>query len=480
MDSLRSQLPNLNPAVAAKDSLSWIHHLHDTEKRLSETGVGTDEHRAAWGDHDQCKAWETEFQRFALGESGRELRESLAALIKGEISADPAFFSDALRLTQAVVNGYVHNWDWFDRISPQERSQIADTAINFLESFHQPTDNYFLHLATKTWEERIRSAPDAWFKSSAIQDNMMPFRINNRQYAIVTTVHDRSVCIVAPASESQQLDKLFEELNEAGPAYEKAATGRAEYLAEFRGRDMGDWPYEAIDLWQDYTPEMRHYFRLQHEVRAHFFDESEWDKKQRETGSYTNKPREDRVLAIDNVFFSEGISKSAKEEEVFAQQLFFSKAIRSEFEKDFGLSLDSLSLREQFHFQRLVRERTLGDIQPIKDFTHNFGTNGLRTFLVTAGDEALRDKVFGFSQTVSREDAKRVFEAYGQLVGAIDSTGDYLREQFGVESSAAVESIIGKQLNRAKKLLEQAHEYKKIQPNLQHSLSLYARMRGSL
>jgi len=148
-------------------------------------------------------------------------------------------------------------------------------------------------------------------------------------------------------------------------------------------------------------------------------------------------------------------------EELHDHAYMLSKPVRLRIKEDFGAEITHLSLREQFRFLNYLKSVDLNNAQNVQEFTKSFGDDGLRTFLVTSSDEPLRKQVFDFAQSVpKKEQADAVFAAYGELVSGIDSMGDYLREAFGVESSEVAESVVAKQLDRARNLLAQAHEYK--------------------
>ncbi|OGG52462.1 hypothetical protein A3H16_04120 [Candidatus Kaiserbacteria bacterium RIFCSPLOWO2_12_FULL_53_8] len=153
-------------------------------------------------------------------------------------------------------------------------------------------------------------------------------------------------------------------------------------------------------------------------------------------------------------------------------------SVRKGIESPMSVLLSQLSIREQLQLLKYVRTANSSAFDELRIFGERFREPGLRTFLLTADDKELRQKVYEFTYTRFEGDnrqgyggyspvfgqidkiAHKVFGAYGQLVKSIDSVGDYLREAFGNESSAAAEKIVERQLDRARNLLSSAYDSK--------------------
>lgn len=161
--------------------------------------------------------------------------------------------------------------------------------------------------------------------------------------------------------------------------------------------------------------------------------------------------REDVALPTDG---------TAAEEELHDYAYMLSRPIRGIVKEDFGADITHLSLREQFRFLNYLKSVDLKNAQNVQQFTKSFGDDGLRTFLVTANDSALRDEVFEFAQSVPKEQAEGVFAAYGKLVSGIDGIGEYLREAFGREGADVEQQVVERLLTRARGVLAKSHEYK--------------------
>jgi len=152
--------------------------------------------------------------------------------------------------------------------------------------------------------------------------------------------------------------------------------------------------------------------------------------------------------------------KQNEAEELHDYEYMLSKPIRSIIKEDFGADITHLSLREQFRFLNFLKTVDFKQANNVQEFTKSFGDDGLRTFLVTADDEQLRSNVFEFAESTPKEEARKVFEAYGKLVSGIDSVGDYLREQFGHTGGEATKEVVERMLGRARGLLAHAYEHK--------------------
>ena len=135
----------------------------------------------------------------------------------------------------------------------------------------------------------------------------------------------------------------------------------------------------------------------------------------------------------------------------------FSPDIRGAVQRETSVDLSHLSVREQLYFFRFAYNVDANYGEKLNAFAREFGDNGLKTFLVSSDDPALREKVFEFAGSVPKEEAQKVFEAYGKLVTGIDSMGDYLREQFGHEGGDVAQKVVERMLGRARAGLTHPH-----------------------
>ncbi len=150
----------------------------------------------------------------------------------------------------------------------------------------------------------------------------------------------------------------------------------------------------------------------------------------------------------------------ATDDRKYLYKYFSSYGMRRKVENDFGVSIASLHFAEQMEFMDLLNSADTENFAQYQEFCSLYGVDALRTFLVTNKDSVLRDKVFEFARATTPEQARAVFAAYGSLVESIDHMGEYLRESFGAQDTGAVGAVVERQLNRARKLLADAHTYK--------------------
>lgn len=262
---------------------------------------------------------------------------------------------------------------------------------------------YFVLTAIREFSERIIGRGEY----SSDPDSLVPFEITNGVYAAFSM--DKNRIYVASASDSEGIENSFK--YGWGPEYKERGYDAATYKLEYFDEDLLDAHDSIIDsgtLLTDLFPE-----------------------------EFKDNPAllKDYVTLMHSRF-------------------------RSIIEEDLGFRLRDLSVREQLFFLQYAKQTSQLGIESLKTFTHMYGSDGLRTFLVTANDEQLRERVFEFAKNVPEEKAKEVFAAYGKLVGVIDDLSTYLQQTFGAKNRESTNALTQKILERAKKLLASAHEYK--------------------
>ncbi len=435
-----------------QQSFDWAKYEREVAFRSS-AAVGLDEHCSARSAYEKSMAWRTQLQRTLLENGNGERLAEFANVIKSEIARNASSFPDAVSLLQVVSTGYIHNWNWKNK----ERPVMQQRAVDFLNQFQQPSDNYFLSLTAAVEKERVSAkAANEWFNEPDNLQSWLPFRANNSQYAMLVPHEGRSVLLATSQSESLQISQLLHNLSETQSAYEAALNKKDEILAPYWGSDVANWPYDIIDIWKNDPTEVRKYRKLEQDIRSFFLTKHE---NQPASVNYVGVPRKDHEVGFDVFVPDNGVDKKAIFDEA-TLQLYFSDPIRKAVEEDLGFSLGELSLREQWHYFAALHGKTVTESGVVNNFARSFGVDGLRTFLVTANDENLREAVFTLAKDVPEIDAKKVFEAYGKLIAGIDTMGEYLQRSFGVSGKDAVQNIVSRRLDKARDLLRKAHEYK--------------------
>jgi hypothetical protein len=146
------------------------------------------------------------------------------------------------------------------------------------------------------------------------------------------------------------------------------------------------------------------------------------------------------------------------DEDVLLFQHVHSGELASKIEGEFGFSLSSLSLKEQYFFLGYLKRVTPISAETMKRFTSLYGVDGMRTFLsLERGEESLSDHIVAFGQ--HSEIAGTVFKYYGELLDSAERAEILVREVSGCEGDTC--TVLANQvreniLKRAQKDLENA------------------------
>lgn len=153
----------------------------------------------------------------------------------------------------------------------------------------------------------------------------------------------------------------------------------------------------------------------------------------------------------------EGLER-VTDEDVLLFQHVHSGELACKIEGEFGFSLSSLSLKEQYFFLSYLKRVTPISADTMKRFTSLYGVDGMRTFLsLERGDESLSDHIVAFGQHA--EVAGTVFRYYSELLNSAERADALVQEVSDCEGELCIE--LGNQvreniLNRAQKDLEKA------------------------
>lgn len=109
-------------------------------------------------------------------------------------------------------------------------------------------------------------------------------------------------------------------------------------------------------------------------------------------------------------------------------------------EKVFGLNLLDLSIKEQFYFLNYLKQVTNTEVEEVKNFTKEYGVQGMRTFLSLQqyGDD-MGDKIVGFG--TAHESAGEVFASYGALLDEVESFEDFVHHELVCDQENCKELI---------------------------------------
>lgn len=295
----------------------------------------------------------------------------------------------------------------------EEEKERGYQAAQVLNEFANTTPSFvqgeFDTEATYLFAERARAFAYETLELSEQNDFDIhkPFEISKGMYAVFTADKDR--VYVADVEQSTEIKRRLEH----APPIQKEETGQ--YFARFTRIRAPEEYYEAVD-----------------EII-------------------------DAGTSLDDIFQGFAIQDKDLLQDYITMLQSPSRLV---IEDDFGVQLKDLTIREQFYFLNYLKQTNVEKVAEVGEFVSAYGIDGLRTFLVTESDPALRQEVFSFAQESSYDEGKAVFEAYGKLVESIDTVGEYLHESFDSKERGATGEVVERLLTRARTLLHSAHEYK--------------------
>jgi hypothetical protein len=131
---------------------------------------------------------------------------------------------------------------------------------------------------------------------------------------------------------------------------------------------------------------------------------------------------------------------------------------REKIEKDFNISLEQLTLKEQFQFLNHLKSKENEDFKRIESCCKRFGTPFARTFLsIEQGGKEMGGKILVLGEKLPKESADILFKTYGEIINTTNSIEQILKEilpEYIVEESSDEILDIRKSLFvRAKDLL---------------------------
>lgn len=127
---------------------------------------------------------------------------------------------------------------------------------------------------------------------------------------------------------------------------------------------------------------------------------------------------------------------------MFEFRAFINPEVRSSIEKEFGVDLKGIPLKEQVYFLTSITNRTNKTIKPVQNFTKKFKGVGLRTFLsVEQGGKEMGDKILTLGEKLPEDVAKKVFTKYGEIIDNVSKITEFTRTNFTKEIETNPELI---------------------------------------
>ena len=133
--------------------------------------------------------------------------------------------------------------------------------------------------------------------------------------------------------------------------------------------------------------------------------------------------------------------------------------IGREIEELFGEAFLGLSTSERFAIGSYLFRRGFenSSIEKLKEFSNAFGSDVLRTCLVTEDNPELERVVYQLAAELPREKAIDLFHEFAGIVREIDNLETYLRSEFGSEDFVTLRQLAERQLDQSRKFLSSAY-----------------------
>jgi ribosomal protein S18 acetylase RimI-like enzyme len=147
-----------------------------------------------------------------------------------------------------------------------------------------------------------------------------------------------------------------------------------------------------------------------------------------------------------------------QEQALYDFKYLMSRPVREKIAEEFQVNFAELPLREKFYFLQFIKSQSAKDIAETKEFVRKFGNAGLRTFLSLEHDKNNGERIVKLGEKLEPEAAKEIFKKYGEIVGAAEKAGDYVKENFGGASPGEIDKVTENLLRRGKDLLAQFAE----------------------
>jgi len=359
-EGYKSLIPSLSPNSLFEET---VHKLRTFQEAADVQTVKETLDFASRSEREKVMAWRETLQRYLLTHSGGELAlKDFSHSIADMVDHDPALFSLAIETIRQCTVSSLNNY--FDELPNDERNQISQRRLTFISDVQKATGSYLLQLFARGEAHVVQ---EGRLSHETINDpkegslgSYTPFLITNDRYAILSNFESRNVIVVASEEDTSTISHLLSQ-------------------------------------------------QADKEVRSFFYERD------------TLAPRKDRTLPIDALYLPGNAgNEDEKRSEYERQRIFFSPYIRQLISDDIGVSLPTLSLREQFYFLRFLRDAKTADAESIKQFAHAFGESGLKTFLVSADDITLivlgRDIQSTDKETLLRIQAERYKDKYPETL----------------------------------------------------------------
>lgn len=140
-----------------------------------------------------------------------------------------------------------------------------------------------------------------------------------------------------------------------------------------------------------------------------------------------NKQLENERPTIEMLMVRDKKNISQEQRVQDAQDIFYfeylqTPAMQKIINNDFGVDLSKLSLPTQFRFLQFLKQKTNLDIEPVKQFTRDYGEEGLQAFLLLEDGQDYGDALITLGATKDSATIKNLFHAYAEFIEHIEQS----------------------------------------------------------
>ena len=112
--------------------------------------------------------------------------------------------------------------------------------------------------------------------------------------------------------------------------------------------------------------------------------------------------------------------------------------IRESLQRDIGVDLTQLQ-QEQAYFIEYISNKKRGEILPLKNFVNTYGKEGLKTFISSAHEKKMGDKILTLSEKLPVHIAREVFSKYGEIINNVSKITEFTKSNFTKEIKTSPE-----------------------------------------
>lgn len=381
---------------------------------------------------------------------------------EGEIENYVNFLNSSEEQALVRLNTLVSNYTWNHGVHPYNYEHYSDRpeSLRALENIQtltgdiaeNPDSKYVLATAASMLHERANQGSDAWNKKVGLQSEYLPFKISPTRYAISVSYKGSQEIVLSDENDFEKISALRARLEEIQPELQKVYKNKSDLFADFEGVDVSNWPFEVLNEQGSTTDVEKRRDKIESNLVKFFKDTT----TEEESPYRSDNVDEDKIISLDDVSRDSALDQNAQSKLMTDVKFLFTKDLREWVNNDLGFDMSALTLPEQFNFLVYIRDKSVSDVVPVKEFISTHGLSGFKTLLsLERGDQSLGDHIVAFGQ--HDEVAGTVFKYYGELLDSADRAEEILDElTHGNYTTEDVHAFRENVLKRAQKDLEDA------------------------